>query len=107
YGIVFLGGELTAVGSVSNGSVALGRNWRPYGSTTYIGTHLGPHISGVGWVKMGENELLTARFSEYQTTGPGANPGARAPESSQLSAGEAANFTIDEIFGDWTPSYSE
>lgn len=107
YGIVFLGGELTAVGSVSNGSVALGRNWRPYGSTTYIGTHLGAHISGVGWVKMGENELSTARFSEHQTTGPGANPGARAPESSQLSSGEAANFTVDNILGDWTPSYSE
>lgn len=107
YGIVFLGGKLTASGNVKTGSIALGRNWRPYGSTTYIQTELGAHISSVGWVKMGDNSLSTARFSEYQTTGPGANAGARAPESSQLSAGEAEDFSLGNILGSWTPSFSE
>jgi pectinesterase len=107
YGLVFLGGKVTAASSVSKGSVALGRNWRPYGAATYIRTELGQHISAVGWVKMSENTLDTARFSEYLTTGAGSNPSARAPQSKQLSASEAAKYTISNIFGSWTPSYSK
>lgn len=107
YGLVFLGGKVTAASSVSKGSVALGRNWRPYGAAAYIRTELGQHISAVGWVKMSENTLDTARFSEYLTTGTGANPSARAPQSKQLSASEAAKYTISNIFGSWTPSYSK
>ncbi len=107
YGLVFLGGKVTAASSVSKGSIALGRNWRPYGAAAYIRTELGQHISAVGWVKMSENTLDTARFSEYLTTGAGANPSARAPQSKQLSASQAATYTISNIFGAWTPSYSK
>lgn len=107
YGLVFLGGKVTAASSVAKGSVALGRNWRPYGAATYIRTELGQHISAVGWVKMSENTLDTARFSEYLTTGAGANPSARAPQSKQLTAAQAATYTISNIFGSWTPSYSK
>ncbi len=107
FGIVFLGGQLTAASGVNDGSVNLGRNWRPYGSTSYIRTELGSHITSGGWIPMGDNTLATARFSEFQTTGPGANAGARVPESSQLTAGEAAAFTVDNIFGDWDPTYAD
>ena len=107
FGLVFLGGKVTAVSSVAKGSVALGRNWRPYGAATYIRTELGQHISAVGWVKMSENVLETARFSEYLTTGAGANPGARATQSKQLTASQAATYTISNIFGSWTPSFSK
>ncbi|HSC66147.1 MAG TPA: pectinesterase family protein [Cellvibrio sp.] len=107
YGLVFLGGKVTANSNVAKGSVALGRNWRPYGAATYIRTELGQHISAVGWVKMSENTLDTARFAEYLTTGAGANPSARAPQSKQLSASDAAKYTISNIFGSWTPSYSK
>jgi pectinesterase len=107
YGLVFLGGKVTASSNVNKGSVALGRNWRPYGAATYIHTELGQHISAVGWVKMGENTLDTARFSEYLTTGAGANPSARAPQSKQLTAAQAATYTVGNIFGAWTPSYSK
>lgn len=107
YGLVFLGGKVTAVSSVRKGSVALGRNWRPYGAAAYIRTELGQHISAVGWVKMSENTLDTARFSEYLTTGAGANTSARAPQSKQLSAAQAATYTISNIFGSWSPSYSK
>lgn len=107
YGLVFLGGKVTAASSVAKGSVALGRNWRPYGAATYIRTELGQHISAVGWVKMSENTLDTARFSEYLTTGTGSNPSARAPQSKQLTTAQAATYTISNIFGSWTPSYSK
>lgn len=107
YGLVFLGGKVTASASVNKGSVALGRNWRPYGAAAYIRTELGQHISAVGWVKMSENTLDTARFSEYLTTGAGANTSARAPQSKQLTTAQAATYTISNIFGAWTPSYSK
>lgn len=107
YGLVFLGGKVTAVSSVAKGSVALGRNWRPYGAAVYIRTELGQHISPIGWVKMSENVLETARFSEYLSTGAGANPGARATQSKQLTASQAATYTISNIFGSWTPSFSK
>ncbi len=58
---------------------------------------------------MGTNTLDTARFSEFQTTGPGASPSAlaRAAQAKQLSTAEAANCTLSKIFGAWMPSYSK
>lgn len=107
FGLVFLGGEVTAASGVREGSVALGRNWRPYGAAAYIRTRLGGHISPVGWVRMGDNTLDTARFSEYLTTGAGANSSARAPQSTQLSASQAGVYTVNNIFGSWKPGFSE
>ncbi|WP_438006588.1 pectinesterase family protein [Sorangium sp. So ce321] len=107
FGIVFLGGQATAVGSIRAGAVALGRNWRPYGATTYLGTELGAHIAPVGWVRMSENTLATARFAEYMTTGPGARPSERAPESSQLSAAEAARYTVENMLAPWRPTFAD
>lgn len=106
YGLVFLGGSLTAASGVSKGSVALGRNWRPYGAAAYIKTALGAHILPAGWVPMGENTLDTARFSEYQNTGDGSSTAKRVAQSTQLSATAVANYTIPKIFGSWTPSFS-
>jgi pectinesterase len=105
YGIVFLGGRFTAVSSVGSNSVALGRPWGADGSATYLNAELGAHISSAGFVMMSSNDPLNARFGEYGSTGPGANPSAH--QSYQLSASEAAEYTLDNIFGSWTPSYSE
>ncbi len=110
YGLVFLGGELTAADSVSDDSQTLGRNWGAYGAAAYIGTTLGAHIKPVGWMAMGSNTLATARFSEYQTSGDGASASdiaARAPESEQLTGDAAAAYTIANILGGWTPSFSQ
>ncbi|KYF89576.1 hypothetical protein BE20_00570 [Sorangium cellulosum] len=107
FGIVFLGGRATAAGSVRSGSVALGRNWRPYGATAYLGTELGAHIAPQGWVRMGDNTLATARFAEHMTTGPGAKPGERAPESRQLSAAEAASYTVESMLAPWRPTFAD
>lgn len=110
YGLVFLGGTVTAASGVASGSVALGRNWGAYGAAAYLKTNLGAHISAVGWQAMGSNTLDTARFSEYQTTGTGAsaaNLAKRAAQSKQLSAAQAAAYTIAGIFGAWTPTFSQ
>lgn len=107
YGLVFLGGELTADASVKAGSVALSRNWGAYGAAAFLNTKLGAHISAVGWSPMGTNTLDTARFSEYKSTGPGANAGARASQGKQLTDQQAANYTLATIFGAWVPSFSK
>jgi pectinesterase len=107
YGLVFRRGRLTAHSSVRAGHVHLGRPWGAYGAAAYLEVELGAHIAAAGWTTMSDNTLQYARFSEYQSTGPGANPGARAPESSQLSASQAASYTLANLFGAWTPSYSQ
>ncbi len=107
FGIVFLGGQLTAAGSVSGNSQNLGRNWGAYGMTVFIQTALGAHITGAGWGPMGSNTLDTARFAEFQTTGAGAKVAQRVAQSNQLTSQEAAAYTVDNIFGSWTPSFSE
>lgn len=107
FGIVFLGGQLTAAGSVSSNSQNLGRNWGAYGMTVFIQTALGAHITGAGWGPMGSNTLDTARFAEFQTTGAGAKVAQRVAQSNQLTSQEAAAYTAENIFGSWTPSFSE
>lgn len=103
YGIVFLGGKMTAVSGVK--SVALGRPWGVAGFGAFLNMDLGTHILAAGFVDMSGNSPANARFHEYGSTGSGANASARP--SYQLSAGEAANYTLAKILGGWTPSYSK
>ncbi|HTQ39747.1 MAG TPA: pectinesterase family protein [Pirellulales bacterium] len=85
----------------------LGRPWRPYASVAYIHCQMDDHIKPEGWNNWGraENEK-TARYAEYQSTGPGANPEKRAAWTKQLTDAEAAEYTIEKILGGsdhWNP----
>jgi len=51
------------------------------------------------------NQPQNARFHEYGSTGSGANASSRS--SYQLTASQAANYTLANIFGSWTPTYSQ
>jgi pectinesterase len=85
----------------------LGRPWRPFASVTYLNCEMGDHIKPAGWNNWGKtSNEQTARYSEYQSTGPGANPDARAPWSHQLSDDDAAKLTIANVLGGddgWNP----
>jgi len=105
YGIVFLGGDFTAVSSVKANAVALGRPWGANGFGAYLHVNLGAHIATAGFVEMSGNQPENARFHEYESTGPGAKPSSHA--SYQLSDSEAANYTVEKILGGWIPSYSQ
>jgi pectin methylesterase-like acyl-CoA thioesterase len=105
YGIVFLGGKFTAVSSVKSGSVALARPWGASGFAAFLNADLGAHISAAGFTSMSGNEPQNARFHEYGSKGAGANASARS--SYQLSASQAASYTLANILGSWTPTYSE
>jgi pectin methylesterase-like acyl-CoA thioesterase len=103
YGIVFLGGKMTAVSGVK--SVALGRPWGAAGFGAFMNMDLGSHILAAGFVEMSGNSPANARFHEYGSTGSGANASSRS--SYQLSASQAASYTVTNILGSWTPSYSK
>jgi pectinesterase len=86
----------------------LGRPWRPYASVTFLHCDIGPHITPAGWNNWNNpaNES-TARYAEYQNTGPGATPEKRAPWSHQLTADQAAQITPTTVLAGpdhWDPA---
>lgn len=102
YGFVFLNCKLTADSNINK--VSLGRPWSPTASVAYINCWMDKHIIPEGWNnwKNPANEA-TARYSEYNSTGPGANATARAKWSKQLGEAEEKKYTLKNIFLDWIP----
>jgi len=102
YGFVFFDCKLTADSNINK--VSLGRPWSPTASVTYVGCWMDKHIIPEGWNNWRNpaNET-TARYAEYHSSGPGANPDARVKWSRQLSDEEVKKFTIKNILGDWDP----
>jgi len=105
YGYVFNRCRLTAADSATR--VYLGRPWRPYAATVWLKCEMGGHIRPEGWHNWNntENEK-TARYAEYRSSGPGANPGARVSWSRQLTRSEAKKYTIEKVFArhdGWDP----
>jgi pectinesterase len=89
----------------------LGRPWRPYASVTYVRCDLGDHIRPAGWDNWrNPTNELTARFAEYQSTGPGANPAQRVKWSRQLTDDAAKELTVEKILAGadgWRPEAEE
>lgn len=86
----------------------LGRPWRPYASVAYINCWMGDHIKAAGWNNWGKvSNETTARYAEYHSTGPGANPDLRVPWAHQLTTEQADVYTVANILsGDdgWVPT---
>lgn len=81
----------------------LGRPWRAYASVTYLNCWMGDHIKPEGWNNWrNPTNELTARFSEYDSTGPGANPEQRVKWSKQLAKEEAAKITVESVWEEMT-----
>jgi pectinesterase len=102
FGFVFKNCTLT--GDTSLNKVSLGRPWSPTASVTYINCWMGKHIIEEGWNnwKNPANES-TARYSEYNSAGPGANPSKRVSWSRQLTEAQANELTTAKILGTWNP----
>ena len=85
----------------------LGRPWRPYASVAFVRCDLGAHIKPAGWNNWGKaSNETTARYSEYKSTGPGADIDKRVPWSHQLSDEDAAKLTTSNLLGGedhWDP----
>jgi pectinesterase len=122
YGFVFFNCKLTgdpascmnptnttaSTSLAKNPTADLGRPWRAYASVTYLNCWMGDHVKAGGWDNWrNPTNELTARFSEYKSTGPGANPVARVKWSRQLTDAEAGNLTVENILrgsDEWNPT---
>ena len=99
WGYVFLDCKLTSDDKVPT---YLGRPWRPHAAVAFVRCHLGAHIRPEGWDnwRNPENEK-TARYYEFECTGPGANRAKRVPWAKELSAEQAKALTPQKVLGDW------
>jgi pectinesterase len=108
YGLIFLDCDVTAIGSSSG--VWLGRPWHPSSSSgnlrsmaVYLYCNLGSHIATNGWTSMSGVYPSTERMYEYSNSGSGA---AINSSRRQLSAGQAANYTVSNMLrgsDGWNP----
>lgn len=104
YGYVFNHCRLTADEGVTK--VYLGRPWRDYGYTLFMNCEMGAHIRPEGWHHWEKQREQTARYLEYNNSGPGANTDNRAAWSRRLSKKEAEGITMQAVFtidDTWTP----
>lgn len=102
FGFVFFNCRLTADSAISK--VSLGRPWSPTASVAYINCWMGRHIIPGGWNNWRNpaNEA-TARYAEYNSSGPGGNRDGRVTWARQLSDDEARLYTLANILGEWHP----
>ena len=86
----------------------LGRPLRDYAPVAFIRCKMDAHVKPEGWHNWGkESNEQTARYAEYGSTGPGANPQQRVPWSRQLTKEEADRITPSAVLGGpdgWDPS---
>lgn len=94
-GYVILNSRVTA-GPAPAGkkmTISLGRPWRPYSRVIYIHTELPAEVIPQGWSAWGKTPgTPQAYYAEFDDTGRGADPSARASWSHQLAKEQAAQF---------------
>ncbi|WP_224721618.1 pectinesterase family protein [Paenibacillus vietnamensis] len=93
YGFLFINSKITGTDGI--GDVYLGRPWRPFAQVLFMNTEMEGIVHDKGWNNWGrpDNEK-TARYYEFNNSGPGAAAEARAAWSKQLTPEEANLYTI-------------
>ena len=106
YGYIFSNCKITCEPEKSK--VYLGRPWRDYAYVAYINTEMARNIRPEGWHNWGKPEReKTARYYEYNCTGPGAKLDGRVNWSKQLTDQQAAELTIENVLAGndgWNPN---
>ena len=105
YGYVFSHCKIT--GKSREIRTFLGRPWRKYAAVTFLNTEMSDVVKPAGWNNWGraENEK-TARYAEYNSTGPGADIKDRVPWARQLTKTEAETLTARKVLSGtdgWDP----
>jgi pectinesterase len=106
FGFVFSNCRITGE-SGSGNKTYLGRPWRPFAAVAFLNTEMSEVVQPAGWDNWRNpaNEK-TARYAEYKSTGPGANPATRVSWSKQLTDEEAKPFALENVLGGkdgWNP----
>ena len=98
FGFVFSNCRIT--GESPDVRTYLGRPWRAFSSVTYLNTEMSSVIQPVAGTIGGiPPARKPARYAEFNSTGPGADPKARVPWARQLSAEEAKAITVEKVLG--------
>ncbi len=102
YGFVFESCKLTADSNLNK--VSLGRPWSPTASVTYLNCWMDQHIIPEGWNNWRNpaNES-TARFAEFNSTGPGGKKDQRFSWTKQLTTADTALYAQQKVLYPWTP----
>jgi pectinesterase len=86
----------------------LGRPWRDFASVTFLNTDMSEAVRPQGWHNWGRPQReQTARFAEYNSSGPGGSSAGRVAWARQLSDDEAKQITIQRVLGGadgWDPT---
>jgi pectinesterase len=105
YGFVFANGTIT--GDKPETRTFLGRPWRIYGSTIFLNTEMSEVVRPEGWNDWRKPEThQTARYAEFNSTGPGGSSKARADWAKHLTKAEATAITPGKVLGGtdgWNP----
>jgi len=105
FGFVFSGCRIN--GETPEVRTYLGRPWRNYASTIFLNTEMSAVVRPEGWNNWRKPDAeRTARYAEFSSTGPGANPKARVPWARQLTARDAEAITLQKVLGgsgEWNP----
>lgn len=104
YGFVFSNCKITGEQNVLT---YLGRPWRDFSNVIYLNTEMSEVVRSVGWQNWDlPAREKTARYAEFNSTGPGANPKARVTWSRQLTKQQAKAITVKEVLSGhdgWRP----
>jgi pectinesterase len=86
----------------------LGRPWRDFSNVIYLNTEMSDVVRPEGWQNWNlPAREKTARYSEYNSKGPGADLKARVSWSHQLDKNQAKTITIKKVLrgeDGWNPS---
>ena len=105
FGFVFNDCKITA--ESADVKAYLGRPWRAFASTVFLHTKMPASIRPEGWHNWDKPEReRTARYAEFNSSGPGGASNKRVPWSRQLSADEAKAITREAVLAGqdgWRP----
>ena len=105
FGFVFANCQIS--GAKPGVETFLGRPWRVYASTIFLNTEMSGVVRPEGWndwKKPGAH--TTARYAEFNNTGPGASRTTRPDWITQLTGAEAEKITVEKVLGGadaWNP----
>jgi len=106
YGFVFSNCKIT--GESADVKTYLGRPWRDFSAVVYLNTEMSDVVRPVGWHNWDlPAREKTARYSEFNSSGPGANSKARVTWSRQLTKSQAKEITLKKVLSGedgWTPT---
>jgi pectinesterase len=105
FGFVFSNCKITA--DSADVKTYLGRPWRDFSSVIYLNTEMSDVVRPVGWHNWDlPAREKTARYGEFNSTGPGGNQNARVAWSHKLTKSQARAITVRKVLSGadgWNP----